>query len=80
MAAEPQGNVVLPATAMFQKAHGRIVMLQRIDEQLAVLLDQRRKVQEELRLVQQQINEEFERVIKQAASPSPFSFITTSNP
>lgn len=55
-----------PVIALFQKAHGRIVMLQRVDEQLGGLLEQRRKIQDELRYVQAQINDEFERVMKQA--------------
>ena len=54
------------AVALFQKAHGRMTTLQRIDEQLAALLDQRRKIQEELRAVQALINEEFDRVMRSA--------------
>jgi hypothetical protein len=64
-------NDTLPATqntstavALFQKAHGRMTTLQRIDEQLAALVDQRRKIQEELRAVQTLINEEFDRVVR----------------
>ena len=52
------------AVALFQKAHGRMTTLQRIDEQIAALVDQRRKIQDELRAVQSLINEEFDRVVR----------------
>ena len=39
-------------------AHGRMAALQRLDDQVAALLDQRRKVQDELRTIQTLINEE----------------------
>ena len=52
------------AVALFQKAHAKIVTLQRVDEQFQSLVDQRRKLQEEIRAVQAQINEEFERVLR----------------
>jgi hypothetical protein len=50
------------AVALFQRAHGRMTTLQRIDEQVSVLLEQRRRIQEELRAVQGLINEEFDRL------------------
>jgi hypothetical protein len=55
-----------PAVGLFQKAHGKMVMLQRLDAQLASLLEQRRKIQDELSSVQNQINDEFDRVMRQA--------------
>ena len=55
---------VSPAVPLFQKAHARMVTLQRVDEQLVALLQQRSRLQEELHQVQQQINDEFERVTK----------------
>lgn len=55
------------AVALFQKAHGRMTTMQRIDEQIAALLEQRRKIQEELRAVQALINEEFDRVVRTSA-------------
>ncbi len=58
------------AVSLFQKAHGRMTTLQRIDEQVNSLLDQRRKIQDELRAVQGLINEEFDRVVK-GADESP---------
>ena len=71
MANDPNVHQVSPAVSLFQKAHGRMTTMQRIDEQVAALLDQRRKIQEELRTIQQLINEEFDRVTRQsAAAPS----------
>src|SRR5687768_17517894 len=55
-----------PAVGLFQKAHGKMVMLQRLDAQLSSLLEQRRKIQEELTSTQAQINDEFDRVMRQA--------------
>ncbi len=55
-----------PAVVLFQKAHGKMVMLQRLDAQLSSLLEQRRKIQDELSSIQNQINEEFDRVMRQA--------------
>jgi hypothetical protein len=43
-----------------------MVMLQRLDAQLTSLLEQRRKIQDELSSVQSQINDEFDRVMRQA--------------
>lgn len=50
--------------AMFQKAHSHIAALQRVDEQIAGLMEQRRKVAEDLRTIQTQINSEFHRVLE----------------
>lgn len=68
MASDPSVQHVSPAVSLFQKAHGRMTTLQRIDEQVSALLEQRRKIQEELRTIQQLINEEFDRVTRQAVS------------
>ena len=51
------------SVVLFQKAHAKMVTLQRVDEQVQSLLDQRRKLQEELRGVQALINDEFDRVM-----------------
>ena len=59
------------AVALFQKAHGRMTTLQRIDEQVSALLDQRRKIRDELRAVQTLINEEFDRVVKSDGDAPP---------
>jgi len=66
VATQSEVHQVSPAVSLFQKAHGRMTTLQRIDEQMNALLDQRRKIQEELRTIQQLINEEFDRVTKQS--------------
>ena len=55
-----------PAVALFQKAHAKMVTLQRVEEQLESLLGQRKKLQDELRCCQLQINEEFERIMHAA--------------
>ena len=68
MANDPNVHQVSPAVSLFQKAHGRMTTVQRIDEQVAALLEQRRKIQEELRTIQQLINEEFDRVTRQGAA------------
>src|SRR5258706_2387496 len=70
---------ISPTTALFQKAHAKLVTLQRIDEQLHGLFDQRRKLQEELREVQAQINEEFDRVITDAQESPTARMITQFN-
>ena len=77
-------NDTLPATtqststavALFQKAHGRMTTLQRIDEQIAALADQRRKIQEELKAVQTLINEEFDRVVRTSTSSEAPKMLT----
>lgn len=71
MANESAPAQASPTAALFQKAHAKLVTLQRIDEQLTSLLDQRKKLQDELREVQAQINEEFDRVIKDAQETQP---------
>lgn len=50
--------------AMFQKAHSQLSALQRMDEQIAALMEQRRKAAEDLRAIQTQINSEFQRVLE----------------
>ena len=55
-----------PAVALFQKVHGKMVMLQRLDSQLATLIEQRRKVQQEIIGLQGQINEEIDRQLRTA--------------
>ena len=49
-----------PYVQLFQKAHQKIVLLERLEEQLAQLIAKRQDLQEELRLVQRNINEELE--------------------
>lgn len=50
--------------ALFQKAHAHIATLRKVDEQIAALFEQRRKSLDDLRAVQSQINNEFDRVLE----------------
>jgi hypothetical protein len=61
-----ENQVPLHAASLFQKAHGRIVMLQRIDTQIASLLTQRRKVHEELGDTRAEIAQELDRVMHES--------------
>jgi hypothetical protein len=56
---------------LFQRAHQKIAMLARLDEQVMQLLARRRQLQEELRAVQIEINEEFDRLIRLVDEPPP---------
>ncbi|CAN5518763.1 hypothetical protein BH09PLA1_BH09PLA1_25710 [soil metagenome] len=56
---QPAGDGA-PYVQLFQKAHQKIVLLERLEEQLAQLITKRQDLQEELRIVQRQINEELE--------------------
>jgi hypothetical protein len=49
---------------LFQKAHQKIVTLERLDEQVMQLWTKRQELQDELRAVQSQINQELEQRIK----------------
>lgn len=49
---------------LFQRAHQKMVLLQRVDDQIQQLLNQRRSVQDELRGIQVQINEEFDKLLR----------------
>jgi hypothetical protein len=49
---------------LFQRAHQKMVMLQRLEDQMQQLLTQRRSIQDELRGIQVQINEEFDRLLR----------------
>ena len=55
--------------ALFQKAHTKMVALQRVEEQFNSLIVQRRKLQEELRAVQSEINGEFDKLIEPEGMP-----------
>lgn len=51
------------AAALFQKAHGRIVLLQRVEAQIAALQSQKRRIHQELTDAQSEINDEFIRLM-----------------
>ena len=59
-------NDVSPTVALFQKAHASLVTLQRLDDQIAGLVEKRRKIQADLREAQSMLNEEIDR----AATPA----------
>ena len=59
----PTGDAA-PYVQLFQKAHQRIVMLERLDEQVQQILQKRQELQDELRSIQAQLNEEFDTRIK----------------
>lgn len=52
------------AVQLFQDAHQKMVMLKRVDEQMNQLIQRRRGLMDELRHVQSQINEEFQRLFE----------------
>ena len=53
--------------SIFQKAYARAVALQRMDEQIASLLDQRQKLENDFREAQSEVNAECERMLNSAA-------------
>lgn len=59
------------AVQLFQDAHQKMVMLKRVEEQMMQLQVRRRTLMDELRQVQAQINEEFERMFSTADSGEP---------
>ena len=69
-------TLTIPAIPYFQRAHARMVLLQKVDEQLVTLLQQRAKILDELKEVQSHINEEFERVTTMDES-APAKIIAT---
>ena len=64
MSSETTSGDVSPTVALFQRAHQKMTQLGRIDEQLNQLLSRRRALQDELRAVQNEINEEFDRQLR----------------
>src|SRR3954463_10685785 len=53
--------------SIFQKAYARAVALQRMDEQIAALLEQRQKLENDFRDAQGEVNEECERMLTSAS-------------
>jgi hypothetical protein len=60
--------------AIFQKAYARAVALQRLDEQIGALLEQRQKLESDFREAQIEVNAECERMLK-ASSIAPASVL-----
>src|SRR5437588_3071080 len=59
-----------PFAQAVQRVENCLAAMQKINEQIAGLAEQRRKVQDELRGIQCQMNEEFDRILKPARAPS----------
>jgi hypothetical protein len=53
--------------SIFQKAYARAVALQRMDEQIAALLEQRQRLENDFREAQMEVNNECERMLKSAS-------------
>jgi hypothetical protein len=53
--------------SIFQKAYARAVALQRMDEQIAAMLEQRQKLETEFRDAQAEVNAECERMLNSAS-------------
>ena len=53
--------------SIFQKAYARAVALQRMDEQIAAMLEQRQKLESEFRDAQAEVNAECERMLNSAS-------------
>jgi hypothetical protein len=58
----PPGDAA-PYVQLFQKAHQKIVTHERLDEQITQIMTKRQELQDELRNIQAQINEEFDQRI-----------------
>jgi hypothetical protein len=70
-AAQTAGKDSPQSVQLFQRAHQKMVMLQRVEDQLQQLLNQRRSVQDELRGIQAQINDEFDRLLRAGGTVPP---------
>jgi len=53
--------------SIFQKAYARAVALQRMDEQITALLEQRQKLENDFRDAQAEVNTECDRMLKSAS-------------
>jgi hypothetical protein len=70
-AAQGNSKETSASVQLFQRAHQKMVMLQRVDDQVQQLLAQRRSIQDELRGIQVQINDEFDRLLKVSGGAAP---------
>ncbi len=69
MSSETTIGDISPTVALFQRAHQKMTQLGRIDEQIGQLLARRRGLQDELRSVQAEINDEFDRQLRPVEEP-----------
>ena len=68
------------AVQLFQDAHQKMVMLKRVEEQMAQLVQRRRTLMDELKQVQGQINDEFETLFHAAQDmPARLKNLAASN-
>ena len=68
------------AVQLFQDAHQKMVMLKRVEEQMAQLVQRRRTLMDELKQVQGQINDEFENLFHVAQEmPARLKNLAASN-
>ncbi len=71
MSSENGSGDVSPTVQLFQRAHQKMTQLGRLDEQIAQLLSRRRGLYDELRAVQSEINEEFDRQLGAVEESTP---------
>lgn len=64
MSQETSSKAVSPVASLFQSAHAKMALLQRVEEQYSKLSTQRQELQEELRSLQSEINSELNRLIE----------------
>src|SRR4051812_48804860 len=67
---QPGSRESSPFAQAVQRVENCLAAMQKINEQISGLAEQRRKVQDELRGIQCQMNEEFDRILKPARAPS----------
>ncbi len=70
MPADFPAREMSPLVQLFQRAHSKVTALQRMDDQIALLVEQHMRLQEEVRTIQRDINEEFERVVRYNQAPA----------
>jgi hypothetical protein len=71
----PHGSQAANLASIFQKAYARAVALQRMDEQIAALLEQRQKFEDDFREAQAEVNEECDRMLRHT-SIAPAKFLS----
>lgn len=73
MSQENAGKESSAVAVLFQKAHAKAALLERVEEQFLSLSAQRSKLQDELRQLQSEINAELNRLIEPSSMPSSFT-------
>lgn len=67
------------ALKLFQSANGKLITLQRINDQMSGLMAQRQRVQEELKVIKTQIDEVFEHQLR-TDTPPPRAIDSSGEP